>query len=314
MTKTVECLGRDKFFPLKKFGHPIQRGIMPIIAKVGDQFFPIGTGFMVQADGLMMTATHVVSKAAKRRFLRQNTVAEYDMQVELYALYITDEKYDRNDKHKLGGLCPITRAWHRQELDIALCRVTRPMVNGKPIIKFRLGRLSPGLPKPGEKIIGFGYYEMKGNLTDKVLDGSRLAYYAQQTAFTTGQIVEIHPKRRDSSFLRWPCFRTEARFNPGMSGGPIYNESGSICGVICAGDSGGHGDPPQYTSYGALLWPALGIQIELRLRSDDPAEKLLLYDLVKKGLVATDDTIRDIRVVTHNSSGQRTVELSSTHT
>jgi hypothetical protein len=46
------------FHPLQKIGDPVQQGVMTLIAKQGDQMFPIGTGF--KPDRLLVTAVHVI--------------------------------------------------------------------------------------------------------------------------------------------------------------------------------------------------------------------------------------------------------------
>jgi hypothetical protein len=46
----------------------------------------------------------------------------------------------------------------------------------------------------------------------------------------TGKVQEVHDERRDSGRLSFPCFRTNARYDPAMSGGPVFAEDGHLCG------------------------------------------------------------------------------------
>lgn len=55
--------------------------------------------------------------------------------------------------------------------------------------------------------------------------------------------------------LSFPCFEIQAHYVGGMSGGPIFNEAGHLCGLICAGQD----DAP--VAYGVALWPMLGMNI-----------------------------------------------------
>src|SRR5438128_339082 len=216
------------FTPLSKFGHPLQQGVMPLFTKANEQEEPIGTGFMISADGLMMTAAHVVQAAVstgQRRFSREGKFYDH---YEFYALYVTDEEHG-TEGNRLGGFLPIRKVWLDPVLDIALCWVERPILPNGPL-RFRLSRLSPGLPKEGEHIIAFGYYQMAAQRENKELDGKTVINYEHKTALTPGEIVKVYPQRRDLGLLNFPCFETNARFDPGMSGGPIWNERGSVCG------------------------------------------------------------------------------------
>lgn len=48
-----------------------------------------------------------------------------------------------------------------------------------------------------------------------------------------GTIRQVYPFGRDAVMLAFPCFEIEARFDPGMSGGLVVDESGRLCGLIC---------------------------------------------------------------------------------
>ena len=51
---------------------------------------------------------------------------------------------------------------------------------------------------------------------------------------SVGVVREIHDWRRDKVNLPFPCYRVGARFDAGMSGGPVFDEYGSLCGLVCA--------------------------------------------------------------------------------
>jgi hypothetical protein len=156
-------------------------------------------------------------------------------------------------------------------------------------------------PSRSETTFGIGYYGMKGDIITQTEDGHCVIKYAERTALTTGQITEVYPEKRDMAMAPWPCFRTDARFEHGMSGGPIINEHGGVCsGVSGIEDSEG------YISFGSLLWLALGIQLELASGDGAKPEKVSLYDLIQKGYVDSDETIANVKVVVEQS-GKRTV-------
>jgi hypothetical protein len=61
--------------------------------------------------------------------------------------------------------------------------------------------------------------------------------------------------------LPFPCFRVGARFDGGMSGGPVMNDRGRLCGIVCSNmppsDEGGMHD-----SFVSTLSPVLGVAID----------------------------------------------------
>jgi len=298
----------DSFSPLTEFGHRIQQSVMTLITLVDGQVNPIGTGFTIAPDGLMMTAVHVIQEALKGVAIKRNGDGTVEHVLEFYALYITSKTHGENNEHTPGGLLPIQRVWYSPELDIGFCAVTSPIIDGEAL-KYPIFKLSPGLPKVGENILGFGYHSMKGTNVGKGKDGKVMIEYSQDTAFTRGNIVEVFPIKRDHAMLPFPCFHTNARFEPGMRGGPVINERGNVCGVICSSFPSVE-DNPEYISYGSLIWPALGTSIEAAISQGALPEMLLVYDLIERGFVLTDETISNVKVDL-KPNGERTVSLLS---
>jgi S1-C subfamily serine protease len=279
------------FHPLAKIGDPVQRGVMPLIVVQSGSVIPLGTGFTVTTDGLLVTAVHVIHELEKIARSRLANRRSAELETEFYALYMIDR---HGDGRLSGGLLPIRKIWLSDDLDICYCLLSSVLLNDEPV-RFPVFRLSPGLPKVGESVIGFGYPKMAGTIEGTLGSGQTLINYRQDTAFTRGQIVEVYPERRDSSMLRFPCFRTNARFDPGMSGGPVMNERGSVCGVIC-NSLPATDEYPEHISHASLLYPALGTLIDFAPQPGGAAERISVYDVIKKGCILTDDTVSDISV------------------
>ena len=51
---------KSNFVEDLKFPHPIQKAVMPIIRKAGDEVIPLGTAFNITSNGFMLTARHVI--------------------------------------------------------------------------------------------------------------------------------------------------------------------------------------------------------------------------------------------------------------
>ena len=71
---------------------------------------------------------------------------------------------------------------------------------------------------------------------------------------SVGVVREVFKWQRDYSHLRWPCYQVSARFDGGMSGGPVFDETGCLCGIVCSNVAGSHIDN-EPLSYVTTLWP-----------------------------------------------------------
>lgn len=296
----------DQFAPFPKVGHHIQQSVMPLLVISGQALIALGTGFMITEDGLLMTAAHVAQEAVKYGVRSRRQDGGFDYELSLYALYITNQKDDNSGQH-VGGVLPIHKFWHSPELDIAFCRLGSANDQNVSMPKFPVFRLSPSLPAIGEKICGCGYYQMQGSVGSLTKEGKIEVRYSQNTAYTPGTIIEVHPVRRDSAMLRFPCFQTDARFDAGMSGGPVVNQHGNVCGVICSSLPADELNP-EHASYASLIWPAFGTPLEI----EQPGQKTImtmLYDLAKDGKVEVDATF-DFMQVTMLPDGSRTIGIS----
>jgi len=75
--------------PDSAFGDRIQQTIMPIITMADNRPIPVGTGFMIGADGLMMTAAHVIHAAVEKGGRRLSPDGSFYDHQELYVLDVT---------------------------------------------------------------------------------------------------------------------------------------------------------------------------------------------------------------------------------
>jgi S1-C subfamily serine protease len=290
------------FHPLPKVGDRVQQVVMPLIMVEGNEVIPLGTGFTITSDGLMVTARHVIEEAEKRERLRTGNRRISDLRQDIFALYMIAH---HADGRVCGGTLPVRKVWLSDEFDICYCLLSGVLLNNEPV-RFPVVRLSPGLPRVGENVIGFGYLKMAGTLEGTLENGQTQIKYKQDTAFTRGQITEVYPLRRNS-LLPFPSFRTNARFDPGMSGGPVMNERGSVCGVIC-NSLPADDEYPEHISNASLLYPALGTLLDVASQPGSAAERMSVYDVIQKGHILTDDTIADVSVQ-HRPDGGFSVSI-----
>jgi hypothetical protein len=275
-----------KISSLDSFGHKLQQIVMPIVVIESEEIKVLGTGFVVNRDGIMITAKHVISD-----YLPKSGEKVVNKDVGLYALYVTNEPHVSLEKTTIGGFIPITIAWYNDQLDIAYCGLQLPIRDGEPLKLSTLG-LSPGIPKIGQKILAFGYYGSTAKLKKEQL----LVEYSQNTGLTPGKIIEVHPQSRDTSFLSFPCFQTDALFKSGMSGGPVFTENGAVCGVVCSGVE--TQEEQDSISYASLIWPTLAMPLTVNFKAGEPLQNIRVYELIKKGLIPVDDTFAQVELDT----------------
>lgn len=254
-----------------ELGGPLQEAVFPLVAIVNDILHPVGTAFAIHPEGMLITARHVLEYAAS-----------LSKTYGLYALYMSAaNKVDNPEPGEappiFGGLFPIEKFWADNLHDVAVCLSNPPVImkTGKRL-QLRCIKLEVTPPRVGEHISAVGYYAMQATS-----DGTNL--YEQKTAISTATVTEIFHVSRDKSAANYPCFHTDARFDAGMSGGPIMNENGNACGIVSRGML------PDL-SLGASIWPAFGMQLDAGL------EKTTLYEMAKKGIidVSSIDALRSV--------------------
>jgi hypothetical protein len=99
-------------------------------------------------------------------------------------------------------------------------------------------------------------------------------------------VKEIHFKKRDSSSLSFPCFQTNARFDSSMSGGPVFSQSGNLCGIICS-SMPPFNESEEHVSYAACLWPLMGTIIDIDRYNHPHGLKYPLLELAQENILNT---------------------------
>ena len=138
-------------------------------------------------------------------------------------------------------------------------------------------------PNIGSRIVGFGYHSPSGRIRIDEL-GTRHIEIDADGAATVGEVRDIHVLRRDQR-LNFPCYQINARFDGSMSGGPVMNDSGHVCGIICS--SLPSNDPnTEHTSYAATLWPLMGLAIDISASGEPQDRSHPFLDLARDKVIA----------------------------
>jgi hypothetical protein len=176
----------------------------------------------------------------------------------------------------------VSSAWPCVDTDIALLHLGLFKYSG-PVApsSWRLLGIKVVPPKAGTAVVGFGYHSSTVLVTHND-DGYHLDIDDEPTS-TTGKVEEILPTGNPSGRFTFPCYRVNARFDGGMSGGPVIDENGFICGIVSG--TFGHVEG-EHTSYVATLWPILRTLISSNRAGPYPRDvKYPVIDLALNGLI-----------------------------
>lgn len=172
----------------------------------------------------------------------------------------------------------IDKIWMASWTDIAFIRL-HPVSDTAATYEWR-GRLRMNaLPPPiGTRVAAFGYHS--GSVS--VDEAGEIVRWTDRPTSTYGLVSRVFEQSRDSIRLPFPCFEIDARVDGGMSGGPVFNPSGELCGILCSTFPASGGDD-RHTSYAATLWPALATPIDMDVEGLPASKTRAALDLAAHG-------------------------------
>jgi S1-C subfamily serine protease len=236
---------------------------------------PVGTATLL-APYLAVTAKHVVQDYMRTFRMRvEATMANYS----LYAAMFTDPPV----------LFTVDRVTGAGSTDVAFLHLA-PTVG---LRRWPAPVLDLAIPRIGSPVAAIGYHSAR------VVSEGRIY---RDVALSTGHVIEVFDLKRDSR-LNFPCFQTDARFVGGMSGGPVFNEHGYLCGIVSSSLSPSPGEPD--VSYAALLWALTVEKLHSDRRGADGIEPVI--QLMRDGVIKTVG-LELIQSVTEDATGALTVQ------
>ena len=284
-------------------GDLLYQTVLPIFAMSEKNIIPLGTGFIITNSGLMLTARHVIEEIVDKKEFRD--VNEPIQNFGLFALYSSDKKNDKttiSSNCYVGGPIRIISFTTDKNLDIALCQLElMKNINTGQQLQFPIVKLNLSIPKIGMKILGVGYCKNKVLSDKNIKKGTdtkvRQIKYSDKLVTTGGEIAEIIESQ---GFRHWSHFRTTAKFESGMSGGPVFIENGSVCAVICSSISNCH-EESEYISYVSDIGPALSFKAKILLEGEKEPHEVTLFELIKMNIVSVDDSKKDLEIIIDES-------------
>lgn len=232
-----------------------------------DKVYPCGCANLI-APNLALTATHIFSE----HFDRISNEDKNSSTIEAYSV-IACQILDGGKKNLQYGVKTVIRYpsfKYNEPIDIALLELEKIGKDDHDISHWRKKKLLLDInpPKVGSEVKAYGYIDSKVNGSDILGD----LEWRHKSRVGKGKVLKIHFPFRDKSGMPFPCFETSARFDPGMSGGPVINSNGNLCGIISRGFNIPECDD---ISWASSLWPAMGMKIN----------GVTLYDLAEIGTI-----------------------------
>jgi hypothetical protein len=215
---------------------------------------PWGTAFFV-APGFAITAKHVLTEFWDRIEEKPRPEPGIPTSASFRVFAFQDI-----GNGALSGVWLVKRAWCAKFTDIAFIALEPDNEDASSYHwqgRFQLSMLPP---KIGERIVAFGY-PSSGAIAISRTPHLKIDWGVNPST-TVGEVIEVYEEYRDRVMLPFPSFQINARFDGGMSGGPVFNENGQICGVVCASL-----DMPtdeSYVSYVATIWAAMPTVIDFQ--------------------------------------------------
>jgi hypothetical protein len=247
----------------------ITRVALQLCAQKGDHYDPAGTATVV-GPWLAVTAKHVVLDYAEQfeeSPLRNGGTGSFS----LIAIEVAGED-------KIGFACSVSKFALHETSDIALLEL-QPWTEVPANFEWKCPRLRLAPPAIGERVVSFGYFGTEVSLTEDE------AIVSRRMATSVGEVTDVYLTGRDS-LLSWSSFATNARYDGGMSGGPVFTD-GSLSGLICRNMPPHDGE--EHYSTVTCLWPLMGLEIDFDLPNRPRPGKYYVIELLERGgIVAVD--------------------------
>ncbi len=257
------------------------QSIVPIVANVTGQnsFRCLGTGFFISCTGLLITAAHVITDPIDRKYgdvSELNDLTFHARHLKLGVMVPTNPVFQVPGfqffeiewakflaERRISPL-PIHGVDLKLASDIAICKVA-PIAGGaphQPLAIVQSGLIGTGMAV-GKIATAVGYAGMNDVTLSQVADGVVSGDFKFDLHVSKGQILERFPDNLETQSVPTPgpCFAASAKFPPGMSGSPIFDDERIyVHGVVSKGWEDENG--LKEFGFGSMLAPSMGLAIE----------------------------------------------------
>ncbi|MDR5726966.1 MAG: serine protease [Terriglobia bacterium] len=228
-----------------ELAHPVTEHALLLLGRDEETVHPLGTAVFV-SPGLAITAKHVIEESWRMYGHLDVPMERRGGQTAHYEILAVQYPGSRSD----AAMWIVRRVWASPYSDLAAVSLEPADNLSKSYVFTKTPVLRVLPPDMGESVTAFGY----ASSSVITLEGNQLNLSLNPLT-ALGTVTEVYPERRDRGMLSFPSFQVQGHFIGGMSGGPIYNSIGEICGLVCSGDN----DAPN--ANGVVLWPILVVMI-----------------------------------------------------
>jgi hypothetical protein len=258
MTKKIEpifALSGDVPDPLVRVSPIMKRKWRQPPECVGSSFY-IGT---FEKSALFVTARHVLKDIEGKS-------------AEAFVLMPTYSAEVPNETNGMVASLNVTKICGSEPLSDAAILVSEPppVLPPQPFI-------DTDCPQAGDMCAALGYSEMVSIINDDLGWADTKPRLEFNFRVCKGHVEQVFPRRRDRSMIKFPSFQFDTLDQPGMSGGPVVNNEGSIIGIVSSGYDVG-------PSYAVLI--AMIAELKVDIFGDNEVEReISIADLIRQRMI-----------------------------
>lgn len=257
---------KDPTFKTTGYDQPILEFALSLGSFKNNQFFAGGTCIVI-APYLAITAKHVIENDIQF-FEKQTPTTDYNG-----SYYMQAGQILKNGNEL--AIWNIRKIFLSSVTDIAFL-LLEPYTASAKSYEWRCVKIDLDPPAIGERICAFGYAKQKMSQPEM---NNIIWEYEPKTS--VGEVTEIH--QTGQGITKFACFTTNAPWENLMSGGPIFNSKGWLCGLI---STSLWSEEEHIRSTGVLLWPSMTTILDIPRKDADPNHKYNAFDLCNEKYIS----------------------------
>jgi len=249
------------------FESDVYMAALPVAHRINGKNNIIGSASYIM-PGVFLTAKHLVDE-----WFAQGLLSEEQMPQATNEDFGIDLLHLLKDKELI--VWRIRKIHYIPDSDLAL--MIAQAVDGdraKELLGLNLNvQLDVHIPKIGENVMSLGYPN-----TISIPETGR---HQLRILESRGVVEDIHLK--GAGLIKSACIQTNLIVDGGMSGGPVFNKYGRLCGINSSGI------PPtdessDYTSFASVIFKIFHTEIEMPLESET-LTRISLAELARQGYI-----------------------------